>query len=67
MQENNKEKNKIKWLLLAKTKLNKIEVSISKTSTDSNISHKEFEFVLVNNVLKGYNDMKKAIKNHKSV
>ena len=36
---------------LAKTKLNSIEVLISKTLTDSNISHVEFDLV---NVLKEY-------------
>ena len=36
---------------LAKTKLNSIEVLISKALTDSNISHAEFDLV---NVLKEY-------------
>ena len=43
-------------LLLAKSKLNSIEVAI-----DSNISHDKF--VLLNNVLKEFCDMKKEIKN----
>ena len=38
-------------------KLNIIEVLISKASIDSNISHDEF--VLTNNVLKKFHDMKK--------
>ena len=37
-------------VLLAKSKLNSIEVLISKKLIDSNISHDEF--VLINNVLK---------------
>ena len=39
-----------KTVLLAKSKLNSIEVLGSKTLIDSNISHSEF--VLINNVLK---------------
>ena len=46
----------IKQHLLAKSKLNSIEVLISKALTDSNISHDEF--VLINNVLKEYDNMK---------
>ena len=48
-------------MLLAKSKLNSIEVLISKTLTDSNISHDEF--VLINNLLKKFYDMKEDIKN----
>ena len=47
-----------KLVLLEKTKSNTIEVLISKTLIDSNITHDEY--VLVNDVLK---DMKEAIKN----
>ena len=47
--------------MLAKSKLNIIEVLISKALTDSNISHDEF--VLINNVLKQYDKMKEEIKN----
>ena len=43
-----KKHDKIVWL--AKSKLNSIEVLISKALIDSNISHDEF--VLMNNVLK---------------
>ena len=43
-------------VLLAKTKLNTIEVLISKSLNDSYISHNEF--VLVNDVLKEYDDRK---------
>ena len=47
--------------MLAKSKLNNIEVLISKVLIDSNISH--YEFVLINNVLKEFYDMKEEIKN----
>ena len=47
--------------MLAKPKLNTIEVSISKALIDSNISHDKF--VSVNNLLKEYDDMKEEIKN----
>ena len=50
--------------MLAKTKLNSIEVLISRTSIKSNISHKEF--VSVNYVLKEYDGMKEEIKNPKN-
>ena len=52
-----------KIVLLAKSKLNRIEVLISKTLIDSVISHDEF--VLINNVLKEYYEMKEKIKNLK--
>ena len=52
-----------KTVLLAKSKLNIIEVLISKDLIDSVISHDEF--VLINNVLKEYNEMKEKIKNLK--
>ena len=45
-----------KVVLLAKSKLNRIEVLISKALIDSVISYDEF--VLINNVLKEYNQMK---------
>ena len=47
--------------MLAKAKLNTLKVSISKNLVDSNISHDEF--VLINNALKGYDLMKKEIRN----
>ena len=50
-------------LLLAKTKLNSLEVLISTTLIDLNISHDEF--VLINNMLKEYNNMKEEINNLK--
>ena len=50
-------------VLLAKSKLNSIEVLISKALIDSNISHDEF--VLINNALKEYSKMKEEITNLK--
>ena len=44
-------------VLLAKSKLNSIEILIYKALIDSNISHDEF--VLINNMLKEFYDMKK--------
>ena len=55
-----KKKKHDKIVLLAKYKLNSIEVLISKALTDSNISHDEF--VLINNVLKEFYDMNEEIK-----
>ena len=57
-------KNHNKIILLAKSKLNSIEVIISKALINSNISHNEF--VLINNVLKEYDDMKEEIKKLKT-
>ena len=51
-----KKKKHDKIVLLAKSKLNSIEVLISKALIDSVISHDEF--VLINNVLKQYNKIK---------
>ena len=48
-------------VLLAKSKLNSIEVIIFKNLVDSNIVHDEF--VLINNVLIEYDDTKQEIKN----
>ena len=48
-------------MLLGSTKLNPIEALISKSSTDSYISHDEL--VSVHNVLREYNKMKKEIRN----
>ena len=56
-----KKKNKHdKIVLLGKSKLNSIEVLISKVLIDSVISHDEY--VLVNNFLKEYNEIKKKLK-----
>ena len=53
-----------KIVLLGKSKLNSIEVFISKALIDSVISYNEF--ILINNVLREYNKMKEEIKNVKS-
>ena len=50
--------------MLAKTKLDAIEVLIFKSLIDSYISHDEF--VLVNNALRKYNDSKEEIINQKT-
>ena len=59
-----KKQNKHKIKFLAKTKLNSIEVVISKALINSNIIHNEF--VLINNVLKEYDDVKEEINNFKT-
>ena len=46
--------------MLAKSKLNRIEVLISKSLIDSVISHDEF--ILIDNVRKEYNDKKRRNK-----
>ena len=56
-----KRKKLEKAVLLAKTKKNTINFSISKPLIDSDISHNKL--VLVNDVLKEYNYIKKAFKN----
>ena len=48
-------------MLLANTKLDNIEVLISKFLIDSYISRDEF--ISVNNVLREYNEIKEEIKN----
>ena len=55
MEKKKKKHNKI--VLLAKNKLNTVEILFFKALTDLNIIHDEF--VLVNNVLGEYNEMKK--------
>ena len=47
--------------MLAKSKLNNIEVLISKALIDSVIN--PYEFVLINDVQKEYDEMKKETKN----
>ena len=59
-----RKKKHAKIVLLAKSKLNSIEVLISKALIDSVISHDEF--VLINNVQKEYNAMKEEVKNLKT-
>ena len=56
-----KKKKHDKILSLRKSKLNSIEVLISKSFIDSSINHDEF--VWINNVLKQFYDMKEKIKN----
>ena len=48
-------------VMLIKTKLNSIEVLIFNALIDSYINHDKF--ISVNNVLRGYNEMKEEIKN----
>ena len=50
-------------MLLAKSKLNRIEILISKSLIDSNVSHDKF--VLINDQLKEFYDIKEEIKNDK--
>ena len=59
-----KKKKHDKIVLLAKSKLKRIEILISKTLTNSNISHDEF--VSINNVLKEYEEIKEETKNLKT-
>ena len=54
-----KKKNYDKTAVLVKSKLNSIDVLISKALIDSGISHDEC--VLINNMLKEYNEMKEKI------
>ena len=61
---NKKKKKHKKLVLLAKSKLNTIEVLISKALINSDNSHDEF--ILINNVLKVYGDMKEEINNLKT-
>ena len=56
-----KEKKPDKIVTLAKSKLKRKEVLFSKVLFFSNISHEEF--VLINDVLKGFYYMKEEIKN----
>ena len=55
-----KRKKHDKIVLLAKSKLNSIAALISNASINSNTSHNEF--VLVNNVLKEFSDIKEKLK-----
>ena len=51
-------------VLLAETELNIIEVLVSKALIDSYISHDEF--VLINNIVKEYDDLKEEINDLKT-
>ena len=59
-----KKKKHDKIVLLGKSKLNSIEVLISKAVIDSVISH--YELVSIKNMLKEYNEMKEEIKSLKT-
>ena len=59
-----KKKKHDKIVLLAKTKLNSIEIWILKALINWNISHDEF--ILINDALKEYDDMKEEINNLKT-
>ena len=59
-----KSKNHDRIVFLAKFKLNKIEVLLSKALIDSVISHDEF--ALLNDVLKEYKEMEEKIKKLKT-
>ena len=58
----NKKRRHDKIVLLANSKLSSVEVLISKDLNDSNVSHDE-SFLINNNVLKEFYNMKKKIKN----
>ena len=60
----NKKRKHYKIVMLARSKLNKIEVLISRSLNDLNISHDEF--VLINNLLPYYIKMKEIIRNLKT-
>ena len=60
-----KKKKHDKIVLLAKSKLNNIELLISKVLIDSNTSHNEFVFR--NNKLKEYENMKEGVKSLKNL
>ena len=64
MNKQEKKKKHDKIVSLLKSKLNSIEILFCKTLIDSNISYNEF--VLINNVLKEYDNMKEEIKNLKT-
>ena len=51
-------------MLLAKSKLNSIEVLISKALINLDISHDEF--ILINHVLKQFDDLREEIKKLKT-
>ena len=61
---NKKKKKHDKMESLAKSKLNRIEMLISKSLIDSNICHDEF--VSIHNLLKEYEEMKEEVKKLKT-
>ena len=59
-----KKKKHDKTVSLVKSKLNRVEVLISKSLINSNINHDEF--VSINNVVKEYKEIKEEIRNLKT-
>ena len=51
--------------MLSKSKLNSVELLISKALIDSSIIHNEFDSI--NNVVKEYNDMKEDLNNQSKI
>ena len=58
-----KKKKHVKTVFFSRSKLNSAEALISKVLIDSDISYDEF--VLINNALKEYTELKEEIKNLK--
>ena len=58
-----KKKKHVKTVFFSKSKLNSAEALISKVLIDSDISYDEF--VLINNALKEYTELKEEIKSLK--
>ena len=58
-----KKKKHVKTVFFSRSKLNSAEALISKVLIDSDISYDEF--LLINNALKEYTELKKEIKNLK--
>ena len=59
-----KKKKHDKTVSLVKSKLNRVEVLISKSLINSNINHDEF--VSINNVVKEYKEIQEEIRNLKT-
>ena len=59
-----KKKKHDKTVSLVKSKLNRVEVLISKSLINSNINHDEFDSI--NNVVKEYEEIKEEIRNLKT-
>ena len=52
-------------MLIAKAKLNSVEILMSKALIDTNITHDEL--VSINNVSKEYDDIKEGVRNLKNL
>ena len=52
-------------MLIAKAKLNSVEILMSKALIDTNITHDEL--VSINNVSKEYDDIKEEVRNLKNL